>query len=41
MKFEGTPHRADDDALNTLRLFFNILDRQHKMQMLIDNAKDL
>jgi len=41
MKFEGTPHRADDDALNTLRLFFNILDRQQKMQMLIDNAKDL
>ena len=41
MKFEGTPHRADDDALNTLRLFFNILDRQHRMQMLIDNAKDL
>ena len=41
MNFVGTPHRADDDALNTLRLFFNIVDRQHKMQMLIDNAKDL
>ena len=41
MKFEGTPHRADDDALNTLRLFFNIVDRQSKMQRLIDNAKEL
>jgi len=41
MQFVGTPHRADDDAHNTLRLFFNILDRQNKMQRLIDSAKEL
>lgn len=25
LRFEGTPHRADADALNTLRLFFNMI----------------
>ena len=28
MKFHGTPHRADDDAYNTLILFFKMLERQ-------------
>lgn len=28
MKFQGTPHRADDDARNTLILFFKMLERQ-------------
>ena len=41
MHFEGEPHRADVDAFNTLRLFFNILERQNKMQELIDGAKQL
>ena len=41
MKFVGTPHRADDDAHNTLRLFFNIIDRQSRMYRLIDDAKEL
>ncbi len=41
MKFQGEAHRADVDALNTLRLFFNILERQNNMQALIDEAKQL
>lgn len=32
LKFKGTPHRADDDALNTLRLFFFYLRRERKIQ---------
>jgi inhibitor of KinA sporulation pathway (predicted exonuclease) len=31
MKFLGTPHRADDDAFNTLRLFFKLLENQRKL----------
>lgn len=34
--FEGDSHRADVDALNTLRLFFHLLDKQHH---LVSNAK--
>ena len=41
LKFQGTPHRADEDALNTLRLFFAIIERQSKMYYLINSAKDI
>ena len=40
MNFDGTPHRADDDALNTLRLFFKIVDLQTKTQYIINLAKE-
>lgn len=39
LKFEGTPHRAVDDARNTLNLFFNILDRQQKVWDIITRAQ--
>ena len=41
LKFQGTPHRADDDALNTLRLFFTILERQSNIYNSIDFIKQL
>jgi len=40
LKFEGTPHRADVDAKNTLRLFFEILARQRKTNEIIQLAKE-
>jgi len=30
LKFQGTPHNAEDDAFNTLRFFFYFLERQKK-----------
>ncbi|CAM3797902.1 3'-5' exonuclease [Polynucleobacter brandtiae] len=41
LHFKGKPHRADDDALNTLRLFFAILERQSQYYQLISNAKKI
>ena len=41
MHFEGTPHRADVDAYNTLRLFFQILKKQGAMENLIKTAKEV
>lgn len=41
LHFEGTPHRADDDAFNTLRLFFAILERQDQCYQLIGGAKKI
>jgi hypothetical protein len=41
MHFEGTPHRADVDAYNTLRLFFQILKKQSAMENLIKTAKEV
>jgi len=32
MMFKGTPHRADADAFNTLRLFFHFLKRQESFE---------
>jgi inhibitor of KinA sporulation pathway (predicted exonuclease) len=32
LQFSGTPHRADHDALNTLRFFFHLLRRQESME---------
>lgn len=37
LKFEGSAHRADVDALNTLRLFFAVLKRQK----MLENAAQL
>jgi inhibitor of KinA sporulation pathway (predicted exonuclease) len=31
MKFEGTPHRAVDDARNTLNLFFKFINRENNI----------
>ena len=41
LKFEGTPHRAMDDAKNTLSLFFYLINRQHKINDLINQASNL
>ena len=38
LKFEGTPHRAVDDARNTLNLFFNMLNREINVLDLISRA---
>jgi len=37
--FKGTPHRADEDAFNTLRLFFAMIERQNKMETIVRLAK--
>ena len=39
LQFEGNPHRADVDALNTLRLFFEILHRHNQIYQLVTDAK--
>jgi DNA polymerase III epsilon subunit-like protein len=39
--FAGTPHRAKDDALNTLRLFFYLLQKEKHTQNLIAEFKKL
>jgi inhibitor of KinA sporulation pathway (predicted exonuclease) len=39
LQFKGTAHRADVDAANTLAFFFTLLERQRKMEQLLDNAK--
>ena len=41
MHFEGKAHRADVDAYNTLRLFFQILKKQGAMENLIKTAKEV
>ena len=41
MHFEGKAHRADVDAYNTLRLFFEILKRQKQMLDTVCLAKGL
>jgi inhibitor of KinA sporulation pathway (predicted exonuclease) len=41
MKFVGTPHRADDDAFNTLRLFFKIMEQQQKLYDITNVAKSI
>jgi inhibitor of KinA sporulation pathway (predicted exonuclease) len=41
MQFEGQAHRADVDAYNTLRLFFEILKRQKQMLDTVLLAKGL
>ena len=41
MQFEGKAHRADVDAYNTLRLFFEILKQQKQMLHMVSMAKEL
>jgi inhibitor of KinA sporulation pathway (predicted exonuclease) len=41
LTFQGVPHRADDDAHNTLRLFFEIVNRQKTMLTMINTAKGI
>lgn len=41
IQFKGIPHIADDDAYNTLRLFFAMIDRQSKLEYLLKIAKDI
>lgn len=40
LHFEGTAHRADVDAKNTLQLFFHILERQRKHNAIAQLAKE-
>lgn len=39
--FKGPAHRADIDALNTLRFFYTLLERQSKINSFINLAKDV
>ena len=39
MHFKGQAHRADVDAQNTLALFFKLLERQAKLESILDSAK--
>jgi hypothetical protein len=39
LHFKGKAHRADVDAANTLALFFNLLERQSKLENLLDTAR--
>jgi len=41
LQFVGKAHRADIDALNTLRLFFAILERQRTLEGCISKMKNL
>lgn len=41
LKFEGTPHRADVDAKNTLRFFFYLLNTGNKTLNLLSQLKEL
>lgn len=41
IQFEGTPHRADVDAYNTLRLFFAMVSRQNKLENMLDISKTI
>lgn len=41
MKFEGTPHRAADDAYNTLRLFFQLLEQENELRQCLQKLKEL
>lgn len=40
LKFEGIPHRAADDAKNTLKLFFHYMKREMEIQQAIQTLKD-
>ena len=39
LHFKGKAHRADVDAANTLALFFKLLERQAKLESILDSAK--
>jgi inhibitor of KinA sporulation pathway (predicted exonuclease) len=38
LQFIGKPHRAENDAYNTLRLFFHLLQRQRKLEEMYQTA---
>ena len=38
LQFIGNPHRAENDAYNTLRLFFHLLQRQRKLEEMLQTA---
>jgi inhibitor of KinA sporulation pathway (predicted exonuclease) len=39
LSFIGNPHRAADDAFNTLRFFFHLIQRQRKLDEMYQTAK--
>ena len=41
LHFKGKAHRADVDAANTLALFFKLLERQAKLESILDSAKNV
>lgn len=41
LHFKGKAHRADVDAQNTLALFFHLLERQAKLEIILDSAKNI
>lgn len=41
MRFEGVPHRAVDDARNTLNLFFKLIDKQQQYNNLVNLAAEI
>ena len=41
LQFKGAAHRADVDAANTLALFFKLLDRQARLESILDSAKNI
>ncbi len=41
LHFKGKAHRADVDAANTLALFFKLLDRQARLESILDSAKSI
>jgi inhibitor of KinA sporulation pathway (predicted exonuclease) len=41
LQFIGTPHRAADDAYNTLRFFFHLLQRQRKLEEMYQTAMQI
>lgn len=41
LQFEGTPHRAVDDARNTLSLFFHMISKQKAIFDLLIEAKNI
>ena len=41
LHFKGKAHRADVDAANTLALFFNLLERQARLESILDSAKSI
>jgi len=41
LHFKGKAHRADVDAANTLALFFHLLERQAKLESILDSAKNI
>lgn len=41
LHFLGTPHRADHDAFNTLRLFFALMERQGSLESMVRLGKNI